>query len=368
MAGIYIHIPFCVRKCAYCDFYSEPFRIDDRDGFLVSLDKEIELQADFFQQPDYEIDSIFFGGGTPSLLDPDQIGRVLDKLRQFHKFSDNCEISLESNPGTLDERQLKNLLKNDINRLSIGVQSLHKDELLLMERIHTAEQALGAINTARDIGFENIGVDLIFGLPGQKTLTWEKTLTAITTLQINHISPYCLTWSEKTPLGQRIIKRNLPEPAEQIVSEMFLLTSEILTDSGWEHYEISNYARPGFRCRHNEGYWSSLPYLGLGPSAHSYIQNRRQWNIADVSEYNTVLLQNQVPVKDYEDLSPEQLNIERVTLGLRTAKGVLLSEIKGCRDEIEVLCQSGLTRIQNENLILTTRGFLVADEIALKLI
>jgi len=254
-----------------------------------------------------------------------------------------------------------------INRISIGLQSIHEDELELLERVHNSTEGIDSIHMAREAGFENINVDLIYGLPGQSLTKWQNTLEKIIALSPDHISAYTLIWDNETRMGQQIRSGIIPYPSEDTVTDMYLATSEFFTEHGFEHYEISNFAKPGFRCRHNEGYWTGEPYFGLGPSAHSYLDNKRFWNVPDVHEYIEFLSENRLPLAGEETLDPDQQALERLTLGLRTCEGVPLLKISKKENIIQELIDSGFATEQNGRLSLSSRGFLLADEIALQL-
>jgi len=367
MAGIYLHIPFCSRKCAYCDFYSEADRNDLVSEFLRSMKREIGLRSDFFSEGT-TIDTVYLGGGTPSLIPPHHIERLLDKIRTRFAISDHAEITIEVNPGTVGVDHFKAYRTAGINRLSIGVQSLADAELRLLGRMHASADALKTIADARACGFENIGIDFIFGLPGQTVARWRRTLRKSLSLHPEHISAYSLTWNETTPLGRKIETGRLPKPQEETIAAMYLLTHDLLADAGYDHYEISNYAHPGRRCRHNEGYWTGEPYVGLGPSAHSFQHRQRSWNVSDVQTYIDVLSQNQIPVAGKEILGTDQIAIERIILGLRRREGLSLSQFGKRQESLNPLIQKGLGRIVDNCFRLTETGFLLADEIALELV
>ncbi len=368
MAGVYIHFPFCKRKCLYCDFFSkanQDFLISD---FLNALIKEINFRAEIFSPGDKTVDTIYFGGGTPSLLKPAQIENVLNSLRSVFSLSNKAEITVEANPGTLSFDLLCGYRKIGINRLSIGVQSFNNKELKFLGRIHTAEEAEEFFFEAQKVGFDEIGIDLIYSLPDQSIKSWERNLDKVLSLRPTHISTYALTWRSATPLGKAIEKGKYPYPDDETTAEMYLLICKMFSEAGYEHYEISNFALPGHRCRHNEGYWTGKPYLGLGPSAHSYINGRRFWNISSIQKYIEILSQDKLPVFGEEKLNPRQKFMERIVLGLRRREGVSIEELKNKRQEITNLVQAGFAVFKDGFLSLTARGFLLADEIATRLV
>ena len=361
MAGIYIHFPFCVKKCRYCDFYS----ITKRElipEFIQALKREISLTG---ESPfsDLTFKSVYFGGGTPSLIKTPDIGDILSLLFGKFKFADNVEITLESNPGAADNREFEKLKNTGINRLSIGCQSFNDDELRLMGRIHTAKEAWEFTSLAKSV-FDNISIDLIYGLPGQTEELFLKNLHTAVNLKPNNISTYMLSWSDKTPLGRMIKTGKVPYPDQEIVSSMYLATHRFLINAGYQHYEISNFALNNRKSIHNMGYWDHTPYLGLGPSAHSFYGSQRMWNIDNVFKYIRLLENHKKPAAGTEKLSQEQILLEKISLGLRTYRGVELDLLTDAFDIISDLIRTGYAKKNNNRLILTPKGMLVADEIA----
>jgi oxygen-independent coproporphyrinogen-3 oxidase len=367
MSSLYIHIPFCKQKCLYCDFYSETHIESCIPEFLNAISQEIQLHQATIQRDLGILDTIYFGGGTPTLLAPDQIGILLQYIQSHVSIHPDAEITIEANPGTVTLDALQQYRDMGINRISIGVQSFNNSELKWLGRIHTAEEAIRSIVMAKEIGFANIGMDLIFGLPGQKISDWKKTVQTAASQNPTHISTYALTWDADTPLRKAIQSGYIIPLDEDTVSDLYLWTSSYLTDNGFEHYEISNFALPGHRCRHNEAYWIGKPYLGLGPSAHSYINHTRFWNHSDVFTYITVLSQNQLPIAERETLDHDQKALEFITLGLRRKEGIPLSYLQQHTEWTSSLIRRGLVKINKHSLSLTHKGFLLADELALQL-
>jgi oxygen-independent coproporphyrinogen III oxidase len=306
MSGIYIHIPFCERKCIYCDFYSvENLNLIDR--FTESLLKEIEIfsiEADFFN--DSIFDTIYFGGGTPSLLEPAQIEKILNKLSQSFKISSNPEITLETNPGTVDKRRLLEFKNLGVNRISFGVQSFFDDDLKFLGRIHTGEDAFRCINDSFEVGFENVSIDLIFGLPGQTVEKWLENLKFAVSLNVPHISAYNLIVERGTPLHELVSLGKVEIPEDEIQAQLYERTIDFLENAGYVHYEVSNYAFEGFECRHNLKYWQYENYIGFGPSAHSFWINKRWWNFANLNKYINALDLGKIPVANFEILDEEK--------------------------------------------------------------
>ncbi|MCJ7813367.1 radical SAM family heme chaperone HemW [bacterium] len=367
MAGIYIHIPLCKKKCDYCDFYSEEKKVHLILPFINALIREADLYTSHFPPKGEKISTIYLGGGTPSLLHSDLLETILHHLLSLYPSVSEPEITIEVNPGTISSDTLTRYRNIGISRLSIGVQSFDDRELQLLGRIHTAKQAEQIIETAHQIGFKNVGIDLIYGLPGQSLKSWQSNLEKAVSLSPTHISTYELTWSHSTPLGAKIKSGLLPYPDKEKIADMYIWTSEFLNSGGYEHYEISNFAQSGYRCQHNEGYWTGRPYLGLGPSAHSYIGDRRFWNVSNIRNYIDVLSQNRFPVAGEEKISREQVILEKVMLGFRRQEGIPLKLLKKKRSQIDHLIQAGLMNRRKDMVSLTTKGFLLADEVALQM-
>jgi oxygen-independent coproporphyrinogen-3 oxidase len=377
MSGIYIHIPFCERKCIYCDFYSvENLNLIDR--FTESLLKEIEIfsiEADFFN--DSIFDTIYFGGGTPSLLEPAQIEKILNKLSQSFKISSNPEITLETNPGTVDKRKLLEFKNLGVNRISFGVQSFFDDDLKFLGRIHTGEDAFKCVNDSFEVGFENVSIDLIFGLPGQTVEKWLENLKFAVSLNVPHISAYNLIVERGTPLHELFSLGKVEIPEDEIQAQLYERTIDFLENAGYVHYEVSNYAFEGFECRHNLKYWQYENYIGFGPSAHSFWINKRWWNFANLNKYINALDLGKIPVANFEILDEEKMIEEFIYLGLRS-KGINVARFKGkfgfefvdgdIKDEIEELERAGYITIEDDFIKLTPKGFLLCDEIVLRLI
>jgi len=368
MAGLYIHVPFCLRKCEYCDFYSEAGSLDRIPAFLSALEKE----CDRYLQPSAAmrgiVETVYFGGGTPSLLEPDQVNRFLRKIRPFFIQNPQPEITIEANPATLSVKKLKGYLKADVNRISLGVQSFDDSVLKLLGRLHSSKEAEEAIRMVRESGYDNVGVDLIYSIPGQTRSQWEKTLEKTVLLAPDHISAYALTWSYSTPLGKKIESGLLPKPGDDFTADLSMAATELLEDAGYEHYEISNYARPGKRSKHNESYWTGKPYLGLGPSAHSLMGNKRFWNVYHVERYIQILSQDRLPIEEEEILSPEDRKLERLAVGLRRKEGVSIAELEIDEKKLSMLVENDLAVVSGGMLSLTSKGMLLADEIAMGLV
>ena len=370
-SGLYVHIPFCKTKCPYCDFYS----ITDAslvESYLAALDAEARLYRDRFPV----FDSLFLGGGTPSWLGEAQIAELMKNLRRHFTFAPDSEITLEANPDDVTADKLAVWRDLGLNRLSLGVQSFDEAELQFLGRRHTARQTEAAIDLIRAAGFTNLGLDLMYGLPGQTLDAWLKTLEKALSFAPEHLSCYQLTLAPETPMGRRLAAGSLTPPDEETQREFFLLTANFLTDRGYLHYEVANFARQGpqagslchYCCRHNLKYWTRTPYLGLGPGAHSFLAGRRWWNFSSVEEYCASLNAGAAPVAGAETLTPEQIRLETLALGFRTREGVSLAIIReqpGGDAMVAALTQAGLVRVDRDRVIATLDGLVVADRLPL---
>lgn len=372
MAALYIHIPLCLSRCSYCDFYSTT-NTENKSLLLSGISKEIELRKEYLNGE--TIRTIYFGGGTPSLLSDKEIGQMLDKI--FNTF--DCspeEITLEANPDDLSPQYIRALQNLPVNRISIGIQSFYDLDLKQINRRHSAQQAVESVKTCQDAGFENISIDLIYGLPGQTIELWEKNLQTAVGLQIPHLSAYHLIYEENTELFRRW-KAGKILPVEEETSEtMFLLLRDTLHESGVFQYEISNFAKPGMESKHNSSYWNDVPYLGVGPSAHSYNRISRQWNVADLKTYLNAL-DNGNSFYETESLDTYSRYNEFILISLRQMSGVdisLMSEKFG--EELASYCLQTANRFISRNLLetkenrlrLTENGILISDGIMAELL
>jgi putative oxygen-independent coproporphyrinogen III oxidase len=430
--GLYVHVPFCQTKCPYCDFYSvtTPGLIS---VYLSGLEKEALIYsskmsapggtgfpacamqakhswttnvspqkikippAPLFQRgvkspplakgdlggfapaqakacgyPDAPwpvFDSLYLGGGTPSLLNPKQIAALLASLRRHFSFVPDTEFTLEANPDDVTPEKLRHWRDLGVNRLSLGVQSLDEAELRFLGRRHSAAQARRAMALARDAGFANLSVDLMYGLPGQTLEGWLQTLEQTLSFAPEHLSCYQLTLAAATPLGRRAARGELAPLADEAERQFFLGTAEYLAGRGYLHYEVSNFAREARHfCRHNQKYWRHVPYLGLGPGAHSFDGHKRWWNHASLAEYNAALSAGAAPVADSETLTPAQRRLEALYLGFRTRDGVsikLLDREPRGQAALAELKRAGLVRIEEGRAVATPEGLVVADRLPL---
>ena len=369
MAGVYIHIPFCRQACHYCNFHFTT-SLTRKNELIAALLKELDLRQNYLQNE--AVETIYLGGGTPSLLEVSDLEKLLGSIWKNFSTSPSTEITLEANPDDISEEKIREWLDTGINRLSIGVQSFFEEDLLWMNRAHNAKQAKDSLELACR-HFKNITVDLIYGTPMLTDNKWEKNVETILSYDIPHISCYALTVESKTAL-QKMIKLGKTEdvnPDKQ--SDQFLLLMRWLKDAGYEHYEISNFAKPGFRSRHNTSYWQGKKYLGIGPSAHSFDGVSRQWNISNNNTYIDSLKTNSLPFEKEILTAAQQLN-EYIMTSLRTIEGidVRVVEKKFGKKEKERLLQSIKKYLENKkvvvseagNLVLTNEGKLLADGIA----
>lgn len=368
--GIYIHVPFCLRKCPYCDFYST----DDLSGlpsYTDALIREMAMRTE--SVPGAVFDTVYLGGGTPSVINPSVTEQILQSAHRYFYILPDAEITMETNPGTITEESLAGYKAAGINRLNIGVQSFNDDNLAFLDRIHSAGQAAEALHAAKRAGFDNIGLDLIYGLPGQNKKSWQKDLAAAAAFSPSHISCYMLTFEPGTKMAADKEAGRLEPLSEDRVSAMFIQASKFLSGRGYEHYEISNFAASReYRSCHNRKYWLNAPYIGLGPAAHSYVEPERSWNFRSVEDYIEGVADNRLPTEGSEHLTSSQMMIEAIYLGLRQAEGI---DIFGFEKRFGVdfenmfrpatapLVRSGQMEIDGEGCRLTRQGMLYLDTI-----
>ena len=371
MAGIYIHIPFCRQACNYCNFHFST-SLHYKNDFVAALLKEIELQAASNYLQGQAIETIYFGGGTPSLLNIEELQQIMQTLQQQFVIAADAEITLEANPDDVTDEKLAGWKQQGINRLSIGIQSLFEEDLQWMNRAHTAEEAKQVITKARAAGFNSFTVDLIYGTPGLTDEKWLSNINWVLQQNINHLSCYALTVEEKTPLDKLIRQYKKTDVDAEQQSRQFVMLMNEMNRAGFEHYEISNFAKPGYRSKHNSSYWKGVHYLGLGPSAHSFNGISRQWNVANNQQYIQALQQHTIPFEKEELTKAQQLN-EYIMTGLRLLEGCDLDYIEqqfGSREaehlkkEASAFVNSGQLIITNNRLVLTQQGKLFTDSIA----
>jgi oxygen-independent coproporphyrinogen III oxidase len=366
MAGIYFHIPFCLKKCHYCDFYSrsDPNGIDE---IIQAEIQELILRKEYIG--DEIVETIYFGGGTPSLLDVKHITLLLNCVKNIFDVSTDCEITFEANPDDLSEVYLADLYNCGINRLSIGIQSFNDDVLKFLGRRHDSKKLNYIIDIGKGIGFDNISIDLIFGIPGFDTSVYLASLKSAIQLNIQHISAYSLTIAEGTLFYKRFKNNKLSEINEDILVDQFNQTIDFLALNGFNHYEISNYAKDGFKSLHNSSYWDDVTYLGIGPSAHSYNQLSRQWNVSNSKQYCAKIKESK-SFFEVEYLTPKDKFNEYLIIGLRTSNGISKKFVfdnfddKICLHfsrELDKLFEQKLVCLVGENIVLTRKGILISD-------
>jgi len=366
-AGLYIHVPFCTSVCPYCDFAVTIAGDDRRDGYLDALDREIVLARDHGPR----FDTVYLGGGTPSSLAPEHLGRILSTIAAELDLAPDATHHLEINPEDVSNDTAGTWRELGFSFASLGVQSFNDDALTFLGRKHRAADARRATTSLLDAGFTTVSVDLIFGLPGQTADDWRRQLEIVLELGIHHLSCYQLTVHDGTVFGRRRSRGELRELDQDDQAELYLLTHEILGAAGWQGYEVSNFsAAPHHRSKHNRKYWDHTPYLGLGPSAHSFVGRRRWWNRRKVRLWSAALKDDRSPVEGEETLTDNELFFEAVMLGLRTADGIDLDKLqKRFGDEIAVINEPAVERLANDGYLRwdgrriqpTPRGMAVAE-------
>lgn len=359
-AGLYLHVPFCARKCAYCDFYSVVG--GDTAAFVAAVARELALHRDRFDT----FGTLYLGGGTPSVLADDHLLELVSGLGAY--LLPGAEITVEANPDDLDAARLARWRATGVNRLSLGIQSLDDELLRWLGRRHDADRALVAVDAARQAGFDDLSLDFMYGIPGQAPAAWIETLDRAVDLGAEHLSCYQLTFAPDTPLGRSVEAGEIDPPDDVASRDLFLATSERLTVAGYEHYEVSNFARPGHRSRHNSGYWRRTPYLGLGPSAHSFDGECRWWNERSSVGYVEAVAAGRSAVEETETIDDDQARLEAIMLGLRTSDGVAVAVVGEGRAEAAALAiEAGLICSDGGVLRPSVRGMIVADALALSL-
>jgi len=373
-AGIYVHIPFCIKKCPYCDFHSTTDR-SLQSAFLDALTREMHLT----RNDTLRFDTLYIGGGTPSVLDAGSVDQIIESARsQFHILADT-EITIEVNPGTVDPDKLRSYKNSGVNRINIGVQSFQDANLEFLGRIHTGKAAKLSVKQARDAGFQNIGLDLVFGLPDQTDRNWLPDLQQAVELAPAHLSCYILSYEPGTPMDRDRKEHRFQPLSEQRVGDLFETTVTFLNDHGYTQYEISNFSRSvsgdtqSYRSRHNRKYWSFVPYIGLGPSAHSFTGKMRYWNHRSIKKYIHSLAAGRLPVAEKEELNREQRMMEAIYLGLRQTQGISIdafdkefgiSFTDTFKEIMTHLEEKGFIHLSQNRCALTPRGMLLLDSIA----
>ncbi|MDR1201757.1 MAG: radical SAM family heme chaperone HemW [Tannerellaceae bacterium] len=368
MAGLYIHIPFCARRCLYCDFYSN-VEMKYKDAFLTALLKEMAMRRDYLESE--PVETIYIGGGTPSQLTIDDLRRIFDTIYSLFSIRGEIEVTLEANPDDMTPGYVKSLRALPVNRISMGVQSFHEADLAFLQRRHNREQAIQAVSLCKDNGLDNISIDLIYGLPGQTVEAWKENLDEAIRLGIPHLSAYHLIYEEGTKLNQLKESGKIKPVDEEISLSLFSVLIERLIKVGYIHYEISNFAYPDKISIHNSSYWIGKKYLGVGPSAHSYNIESRQWNVSSLIHYIKGIM------ADTPEIEIEMLNIpnkynDYIITGLRTMWGISLSYIltnfgkkmqNYCLKQATPFINRGLIRYSDDKLLLSREGMFISDGI-----
>ena len=371
--GLYIHVPFCKERCDFCAFYLELHREPAAEGFLRSLAVELRLHAAQQTVAGRTFQSVYFGGGTPTALRTSQLLLILDEVRRSFSLATDCEITVEAHPGTVTQADLSALFATGVNRISFGAESLNDDELARIGRPGAASETTASIRWARDAGFTNINLDLIYGLPGQTLERWHDTLRRCIALGPTHLSCYALTVEEGTRYARDIRSSRTQAPDEAVQVDMFRKTGPILAEAGYEQYEISNYAVPGFACRHNLLYWTNGDYLGVGPSAQSFVQGVRFGTIPNLTCYQRELAQGRFPIQERVPLSKEEHLRDAVIFGLRLLRGIPSSWVRqhavnfGHLDTLQTLHAERFIEEDGTATRLSAEGRLYADTIAERL-
>ncbi|RED46721.1 oxygen-independent coproporphyrinogen-3 oxidase [Winogradskyella eximia] len=371
MAGIYIHIPFCKQACHYCDFHFST-SLKKKDELVNALTKELELRKDEFNNT--TVETIYFGGGTPSLLSNDELQFIIDAVYKNYKVSENPEITLEANPDDLSKDRIIELSKSRINRLSIGIQSFFEDDLKLMNRAHNANEAKTCLEEATK-HFDNISLDLIYGIPGASNEQWLKNIEMALSFNVPHVSSYALTVEPKTALASFIKKGVIEDVDDEQAHEQFHVLKEKLEASGFVHYELSNFGKDGYFSKNNSAYWQGKSYLGIGPSAHSFNGKQRGWNVKNNSKYINAIAQNELPIEIETLTQTDQYN-EYIMTGLRTIWGVSIKKVEEnfgivfkdyLIEQSEVFINQQLLYIDKAHLRVTKKGQFLCDGIASEL-
>ena len=362
-AGIYVHVPFCLTRCGYCDFNAYAGLDHLASRYVAGLLREAELAAPAWEGVD--VVSVFLGGGTPTTLPVADLKALLARVRSAFSVIDDAEVTIEANPDTVDDTALSGIRDAGFGRLSMGAQSFDRTVLAALERVHQPESVTNAFRTARAAGYDNVNIDLIYGANGETLGSWERTLEDAVTLGPEHVSAYALTIEPATPLGRQVARGDQPPPDADLQAEMFETACRVLGEAGYGHYEISNWARPGYECRHNLGYWEQRPYVGLGAGAHGYRDGRRWWNVRPPEEYLSIVERGELPVGGSEELEPADAYLEEVFLRLRILQGIPASWIEDGREEPYL--ESGLLVRDDGQLVPTERGMLLLNELVLGL-
>ncbi len=364
--SFYVHIPYCIKRCGYCDFNTyTPSELQDGATLeIVSNDYIDAVLRELESAPKDQVPTIFFGGGTPSLLPANDLGRVISAIKARNGLTADCEITLEANPDSVTQEKLAAYLAAGFNRISFGMQSAQPHVLAVLDRTHNPANVKRAVDMARAAGFQSISVDLIYGTPGESLEDWRSTVTEALSLDIDHISAYALIVETGTKLAAQIKRGELIMPNDDLMADMYLLVDQMCNAAGLNWYELSNWAKPGKECLHNIAYWKSANWWGLGPGAHSHVDRKRFWNVKHPTAYKQKLLAGESPIEDSEELTAEQLRDESIMLAIRMRTGLALSLLSDtAKDNLAGYKSSGHLEIINDAIQLTAQGRLIADRL-----
>ena len=364
--SFYVHIPYCIKRCGYCDFNTyTPSELQDgatleivSGDYIDAVLKELEFA------PTDQVPTIFFGGGTPSLIPPHDLGRVITAIKARNGITEDCEITLEANPDSVTAEKLEGYIAAGFNRISFGMQSTSTHVLKVLDRTHDPENVKRAVDMARAAGFESVSVDLIYGTPGESLKDWQSTVTQALNLGVDHISAYALIIEEGTKLAAQIKRGDVASPDDDLMADMYLYIDQACGFKGLKWYELSNWAKPGHECRHNIAYWKSANWWGLGPGAHSHVDRKRFWNVKHPTAYKQKLFAGESPIADSEELTAEQLRDESIMLAIRMRTGLAISLLTdSAKENLEAYKSSGHLELIEGAFQLTAQGRLIADRL-----
>ena len=366
LLSFYVHIPYCIKRCGYCDFNTyTPSELQDGATLeIVSNDYIDAVLSELDVAPFDEVHTIFFGGGTPSLLPADDLGRTIAAIKARNGLRPDCEITLEANPDSVTAEKLKRYIEVGFNRISFGMQSAKPHVLAVLDRTHNPDNVKKAVDMARTAGFGSISVDLIYGTPGESLDDWRDTVATALSLDIDHISAYALIVESGTKLAAQIKRGDLTMPDDDLMADMYLLVDQLCQAKGLSWYELSNWSKPGHECRHNIAYWENKNWWGLGPGAHSHIDGKRFWNVKHPTAYKQKLFSSESPIADSEELTSDQIAVESIMLGIRMREGLEIAALSGAQiDRLANYAESAYVEIMDNRVVLTPTGRLIADRI-----
>jgi len=369
--SFYVHIPYCIKRCGYCDFNTyTPNELQDGATLeIVSNDYIDAVLKELQSAPTDAVPTIFFGGGTPSLLPAADLGRVISAIRDRNGLTDDCEITLEANPDSVTPEKMRQYLDAGFNRISFGMQSAVPHVLATLDRTHNPDNVAKAVEMARDAGFSSVSVDLIYGTPGESLEDWRISIESALALGVDHISAYALIVETGTKLAAQIKRGDISMPNDDLMADMYLLVNQLCNQAGLQWYELSNWSKPGHECRHNIAYWENKNWWGLGPGAHSHIDGKRFWNLKHPTTYKTKLFGGESPILDSEILTKEQMRDESIMLAIRMREGIDISSLTPTQlERIESYRESGHVSMVDKHLQLSPQGRLIADRIVRELV